>query len=219
MSALNAIQLSFKIPTAGAPLPLRKVIPVFHTWIQQQALPGILIDVADYSHMHQGPGVLLMAHGESYSVDETFGEQGLLYVRKRGAPPTDPATGVRNALTAALRACALLEQHPDLRAGFDLTRIQFRIHNRLEAQNTAATFGEVQPLLQATLSELFDAPVTLSHDDTSRELFTLRCESEVTLSVSQLLQRLTGEAHPTPPQTPGPKAGAPNLIQVLPGSK
>ena len=48
MSALNAIQLSFKIPlVSGAPLVLREVIPVFHTWIQQQALPGLLIDVAD----------------------------------------------------------------------------------------------------------------------------------------------------------------------------
>lgn len=215
MSALNAIQLAFKIPTTGAPIPLREVIPVFHTWIQEQALPGVLIDVADYSHMHQGPGVLLMGHEEIYSVDEAFGEQGLLYVRKRGAPPKDPATGVRNALSATLRACALLEQHPDLRTGFDLTRVQFRIHNRLVAQNTAATFHEVEPLLQATLSELFDTPVILSHDDNSRELFTLRCESEVTQSVSQLLQRLTGEA-PTPQV---PTTDAPGLIQVIPGPK
>ena len=141
------------------------LIPIFHRWIREHQLTNkMLIDVADYSHMHQGPGVLLMGHEEIYSVDEAFGEQGLLYVRKRGAAPKDPATGVRNALSATLRACALLEQHPDLRTGFDLTRVQFRIHNRLVAQNTAATFHEVEPLLQATLSELFDTPVLLSHD-------------------------------------------------------
>jgi len=35
------------------------VIPVFHRWIQTQAVDGLLIDVADYSHVHHGPGVVV----------------------------------------------------------------------------------------------------------------------------------------------------------------
>ncbi len=42
------------------------VIPVFHPWIQTQAVDGLLIDVADYSHMATGPCVLLVAHEGHY---------------------------------------------------------------------------------------------------------------------------------------------------------
>ena len=38
------------------------VIPVFHRWIQRQAVDGLLIDVADFPHMPTGPCVVLVAH-------------------------------------------------------------------------------------------------------------------------------------------------------------
>ena len=54
-------------------------IPVFHRWIQKNELEGLLIDVAQYTHMYQGPGVLLIAHEANYSFDETDGRRGILY--------------------------------------------------------------------------------------------------------------------------------------------
>ena len=46
---------------------LEDFIPIFHGWIQKQMLDGhLLIDIHDYSHIHHGPGILLVAHeGES----------------------------------------------------------------------------------------------------------------------------------------------------------
>jgi hypothetical protein len=44
-------------PTA---VHLHAMIPLFHCWIQQSKVPGMLIDVADYSHMVDGPGVMLI---------------------------------------------------------------------------------------------------------------------------------------------------------------
>jgi hypothetical protein len=81
---------------------LREFIPVFHGWIQQQALPGhLLIDVHDYSHVHHGPGILLVAHEANISVDEAEGRRGLVYIRKQ------PAT-LRETIDAAHGAVKLL---------------------------------------------------------------------------------------------------------------
>ena len=46
--------VNVKFPSAGS-IDLTQAIPVFHRWIQEQALPGLLIDVADYRHVPEGP--------------------------------------------------------------------------------------------------------------------------------------------------------------------
>jgi len=66
--------------------PIKDFIPVFHGWIQRQALPGhMLLDVHDYSHVHHGPGILLVAHEANLSIDEAEGRRGLVYIRKQPA--------------------------------------------------------------------------------------------------------------------------------------
>ena len=41
-------------------VPLTDFITIFHSWIQ--ASDGAYHDVADYSHMHAGPGIVLVAN-------------------------------------------------------------------------------------------------------------------------------------------------------------
>jgi hypothetical protein len=78
--------------------PLRDFIPVFHGWIQRKALPGhLLLDVHDYSHVVDGPGILLVAHEANINVDAT----GLVYTRKQPA-------SLRETLAAAKQAAGLL---------------------------------------------------------------------------------------------------------------
>lgn len=82
--------------------PIKEFIPVFHGWIQRQALPGhMLLDVHDYSHVHHGPGILLVAHEANISVDESEGRRGLVYLRKQ------PAT-LKEIVAAANEAAKLL---------------------------------------------------------------------------------------------------------------
>ena len=62
----------------------RDFIPVFHRWIQDKSLPGhLLIDVADYSHIPDGPGIMLIAHEGHISLDQENQKPGLLYMRKK----------------------------------------------------------------------------------------------------------------------------------------
>src|SRR2546423_8779917 len=102
-----------------ASVRLEDFIPIFHGWIQKQSLSGhLLIDVHDYSHMHQGPGILLVAHEGNFSIDMSDGRPGLLYFRK--APTTlTPAEHVASMLKSALQAVHLLEKETPLRFSMD----------------------------------------------------------------------------------------------------
>src|SRR5262245_66172288 len=64
-------------------------IPIFHGWIQRQNLAGhLLIDVHDYSHIHDGPGILLVAHEGNVSIDMSDGRPGRMYYRNTPTAPS-----------------------------------------------------------------------------------------------------------------------------------
>src|SRR3972149_5360474 len=80
-SPLEAPRFGIKF-FAAEPFPPgpRAVVPVFHEWIQTHRLEDeLLIDVADYSHVHHGPGVLLISHEAQYSLDQAGGRLRLPY--------------------------------------------------------------------------------------------------------------------------------------------
>ena len=104
-----------------ASVPLDAVIPLFHGWIQEQRLAELLIDVADYRHVPQGPGVVLVAHDGQYAIDQTDGRVGLLYSRRRETHASRQGlhSTVERLLSlwqCALTACHYLETDPTLPA-------------------------------------------------------------------------------------------------------
>ncbi|HEX9595476.1 MAG TPA: hypothetical protein VF982_01240, partial [Anaerolineales bacterium] len=48
-------------------------IDIFHEWIRLKKLPGILLDVADYRHVPEGPGVMLLTHDINFAMDYSEG--------------------------------------------------------------------------------------------------------------------------------------------------
>src|SRR5262245_7519461 len=94
---------------------IRSLVPVFHGWIQRQTVANhLLLDVHDYSHIHHGPGILLVGHEGNFSIDLADGRQGLFYYRKQHLPGS-----IEDRLEAILKttldACALLETETELR--------------------------------------------------------------------------------------------------------
>ncbi len=101
---MNPLRLSLKI-FATKPIPREELHPfigVFHRFIQEAAVPGLLIDVADYAHVPDGPGVILIGHDVDYGIDLAGGRTGLLTTRKRGSE-ADLSALFREALA---KACA-----------------------------------------------------------------------------------------------------------------
>ena len=66
-----------KVPAKASNIDMHKVGAEFTKWIQESSLPGVMIDVADYTHMFEGPGVILAAHEYIFSMDQQDGVNGL----------------------------------------------------------------------------------------------------------------------------------------------
>jgi hypothetical protein len=137
---------------------LRAVVPIFHGWIQRHVLDDeLLIDVADYAHVHHGPGVLLLSHEGQYSLDEMDGRLGLRYSRRRKGEGNVTAR-LSAAFRAALRACRLLQEEPALtgKLCFRFDEAEFHIHDRLLARRSPEVFGAVKRELGHFLAELYE---------------------------------------------------------------
>ena len=133
---------------------LETIIPIFHGWIQKQNLTGhLLIDIHDYSHMHHGPGILLVAHEGNFSLDAGDGRPGLTYYRKI---PTalSPIEHLRAILRSTLQACRLMEK--DARIRFNLNELSVFANDRLNAPNDDPTFTELQKVLAPALKLAFE---------------------------------------------------------------
>jgi len=168
------------------------LVPLFHQWIQTHALADhLLIDVADYHHVQSGPGTVLVAHEANLSTDAAENRPGLLYARKT------PLEGgfsdrLRVIFRAVLQAVCLLESAPSLagKIRFRTDNPIFRVNDRLLAPNTAETFIEIRPTLDAFLSTLFGGPVGVSHLPNQETLFEVQIAATNSPSAGDLLKRL-----------------------------
>ena len=143
---MNAQRIRVKVYLETPDVELHAFVPVFHRWIQKRALDEVMIDVADYSHVHEGPGVLLICHSANYAIDLSSGRPGLVYSRKRDAFGTWEER-VLSSFRAALLACKKLESEPSLagKVRFSTKEMLFRIHDRLHAPNVPATRAAIEP--------------------------------------------------------------------------
>ena len=141
----------------GSSLAPRACIEIFHRWIQQAAVPGLLIDVADYTHLTGGPRVVLVAHEGNYALDDADGRPGLVYTRKQ--PLDGPlADRLAEAARALFAAAERLERDSadegDGRAAFLGNEIAVIANDRRAAPRNAsaeAAFREVAASLGARL--------------------------------------------------------------------
>jgi hypothetical protein len=126
----------------------KNFVPIFHSWIQKQAVEKHqLIDVHDYSHIHHGPGILLVGHEGNFSTEMGEGIPGLVYFRKQPAGTFEET--LRASLKAVLQAAALIEAEPGLEGSVRLRRDEFLFisNDRLLAPNNAPAFEAVKPVL------------------------------------------------------------------------
>jgi hypothetical protein len=135
---------------------------VFQRWIQEHTVPGILIDVADYVHVHQGQGTVLVAHEYNLSIDYNGGAPGLLYRGKR--PEGDTlAARIETGLRLALDACAKLEQEPEFagKLAFDTTSFAFVTNDRLVVPDAASAKAVEAAVKQAAEAVYSDGDASL----------------------------------------------------------
>ncbi len=179
------VKLDLKVlARAGSTAEAEEFIPVFHRWITERVLPELLIDVADYSHVPEGPGVLLIGHDAQYGYDQRRGEPGLLYSRRRETSRELSGIGsleerLRSLLACAFRACDLIEAEPRLegRVAFDRHRLELRVNDRLVPQDED-TSAELEFAFERALAAVGVAngntPVRVERTGDARERLTLK---------------------------------------------
>lgn len=164
---------------------------VFNTWIQKQRLEELLIDVADYLHVHNGPGIMLIGHEADYSLDNRAGRLGLLYNRKQQLEGTTEEK-LAQAVRAALNAAQILEKENGLK--FNGSEAQIIVNDRLLVPNTAQTFAALEAGFKSFFDQLYNgAEYSLSHNDDRRERFTVNVKTESKFNVDALLNNLSAE--------------------------
>jgi hypothetical protein len=152
-----------------------RMIEVFHRWIQENRIPGTLIDVHDYTHVPDGPGVLLVAHEWHLRTDEAGGRIGLEYELKRQGSAT-MAERLRQAIVGVLEAAAALQQDTadDNPVRFATREIVFRFTDRLAVPSTEAAFEEITPELENVLAGLYgEVPIEFERVGHTRGPLTL----------------------------------------------
>ncbi|MEE4378463.1 MAG: hypothetical protein V2J55_13280 [Candidatus Competibacteraceae bacterium] len=176
----------------GTDIDLLEFIPVFHRWIQTKALKDLMIDVADYSHVYAGPGILLIAHEGDYGIDETGNQRGIAYHRKQPVDGDLPER-LTQACAKTLQAARLLEQSPEFadRLRFRGDRLHVLANDRLNAPNTDETWTAFEPALKAFLSKLYPGvECTLERETDPKALFAVTIQASEPTGIDTLLDRL-----------------------------
>jgi hypothetical protein len=190
---MDAFKIAIKLFAASDEFDPSAFVAIFQRWIQTQALAGhMLIDVADYAHVPDGPGTVLVSSEANLSTDRGGKRLGLFYFRKM---PMEGAffDRLRQVMTSALKAAALLEADPALAGRLKFVTDEFivRINDRLLAPNTDATFAAVKPQLQRLGKLLYGAEhVTLGHTPSPLTLFDVHVRAVEGPTIQTLIGRL-----------------------------
>lgn len=172
----------------GSDVRPEEFLGIFQRWIQDEKLSGILIDVADYSHVRNGPGILLVSFDEHFSMDGFGGRLGLSYHRKSPMEGSS-ADRLRRALKSLMRAARTLEEEPALEARlkFRTDEIEFFLEDRLKFPNATETFEAVRGDLESGFAGLFRRNVSIERaSEDARELFGVRARSFEEIALSEM---------------------------------
>ncbi len=170
-------------------VPAMDLIPVFHKWITDKVIDDeLMIDVADYSHVDKGPGVVLIGHASDYYYDLGEGRPGLKYSRKRGGN-ADATLNVADAFKRALTACVRLQKESGLSLAFSAQEALFSIQDRLHAPNDDATFDAFKATLEPIAKKAL-GDVTLTREGDARLGLTIRIRAQGAGSMEDAAARL-----------------------------
>jgi|SRR5215467_11235266 len=171
-------------------IPLTDFIDIFHGWIQ--ATDGVYHDVADYSHMQEGPGIVLVAADANVSIDEAEGRRGLLYKQKAPLQGSNQEK-LRQVVRSALENCLRLEKEPGLagKIKFRGEEVQIAINDRLIAPNAEASLSELKADAANLLGKLYcDSAVSIEPSSEPRECLGLKIKAAQAFTVASLIENL-----------------------------
>lgn len=148
------LKLQVKAPLKRKP-DHAQLIEAMHAWIREKRVTDdVLIDVADYAHMHEGPWALIVGHYTDFAYDQDWFGAGLQLNIKRG-PRETPASSVESQIREALsrfkaRVSMLQAADPSL-ADIDESQLRLRLNDRLLSEPLASAIHDALEALGTPL--------------------------------------------------------------------
>ena len=177
---------------SGATVDEGSFIEVFHDWIRRRKLAGVLIDVADYRHVPDGPGVMLITHDINFSMEHTDGRFGLLAQRKLG-PGDDHVNRIVELARSTAAFGALLESDRRVKGKLSLEGglFHYMANDRLLAPNNESSFAALLPDLAAAAAIIYPGQkVSISRlQNDPRDRLTIAVEAG-RVDMKSLLERV-----------------------------
>ena len=130
---------------------------MFHRWIREQAIPELLIDVADYAHVPAGPGIMIIGHEAHYSVDNRENRLGAAVQPARRVGWFDAGAhraGLRSGTWAA-RTTRRRNPKSGGHCNFDEHDVEIWVNDRLLAPNDPETIAEFKSEVSSFLAHRF----------------------------------------------------------------
>jgi hypothetical protein len=172
---MDVFKISAKLYAARWAVEPGEILAAFHRWIVAQNMAGhTWIDVADYSHVHGGPGVVLVGIEANVSVEQSDGTWGVVYNRKQRWPDAPDLIGrLSAAVRGAAQCAAIFSVDPVLAGRIDFTgdRVLIRLNDRLLAPNSERTLSQARGALIATGQAIWGDGVTIEHHASRLSLF------------------------------------------------
>lgn len=167
-------RLSVAVPVGDEGIDPESVVPLFHDWIRRGAVEGLLIDVARYPHVPNGPGVILIGHEGDYALDLAEGRPWLRYTLKRD----NEGTAAELVERALRRLAGAVAEAADAGIGVRDDAIVVSVYDRLRAPNTPETAAALaDPIAAQARKVLGDGEIVCTQRSADpREPFSLRLE-------------------------------------------
>ena len=186
---LQKLNVKFFVEQPNA-IALTDFIEIFHSWIQ--ATDGVYHDVADYSHMQAGPGVVLFANSANVSIDESGDRRGLLFSQKAPLAGNNQEK-LRTVLRSALENCRKLEAEPALggKLRFAANEAVISLNDRLLCENSQEGFDAIKGDVEAVAKQLFGGgAVSLKRDSDARQRLNIHVQTAASIELQQALTNL-----------------------------
>jgi hypothetical protein len=185
----NRIQLKLyaEPSTFGDP---ERFVRVFHVWIRDHVLDEVLIDVARYGHVHEGPAVMLVGHRSDYVIDLGEGRPGLQVTRKKAAASDDAR--LPDLFRATFDAARRLETDSELGGlRFKTNELLLTLVDRLNAPNDAATFAALESEIAGYVRSVLGQDAAISREGTPRDALAVRIRRANDEPVADIAHRLS----------------------------
>ncbi len=169
-------------------------VPIFHDWIREGVLDLVMLDVADYAHAPDSPGIMLVCHEVSFSLDRTDGRFGLLAQRRIPIEGT-PADAIAATISHVLEVGVRLERDPRVAGRLKLEPSTLRIeaNDRLLAPNSEAGYEQFAPFVREGVLAAYGGgePAVGRIENDPRDRLSVAVKLDAASDIQELLAALT----------------------------